>query len=114
MDPSVTVSRVYLYFYLMGNVGALTGSLSMAYVEKYVGFWLSYLLSTLVLCKCPEFSIRTSYSLSLYRRMPHHHDDLQRELSLNNPDGIISWQSCAIMEDGSHESVVMEPVSIVC
>ncbi|KAE9362677.1 putative peptide transporter ptr2 [Stipitochalara longipes BDJ] len=53
MDPAVTVSRVYLYFYLMINIGSLTGSIGMVYAEKYVGFWLSYLLPTLMLCLCP-------------------------------------------------------------
>ena len=51
MDPAVTTSRVYLYFYLMINIGALTGSIGMVYAEKYVGFWLSYTLPTLMLCK---------------------------------------------------------------
>ena len=51
MDPAVTTSRVYLYFYLMINIGSLTGSIAMVYAEKYVGFWLSYLLPTLMLCK---------------------------------------------------------------
>ncbi|CZR65601.1 probable MFS peptide transporter, putaitve [Phialocephala subalpina] len=53
MDPAVTTSRVYLYFYLMINIGALTGSIGMVYAEKYVGFWLSYTLPTLMLCLCP-------------------------------------------------------------
>ena len=52
MDPAVTISRVMLYFYLMINIGSLTGSIGMVYAEKYVGFWLSYLLPTLMLCKC--------------------------------------------------------------
>lgn len=51
MDPAVTISRVYLYFYLMVNMGSLTGSIGMVYAEKYVGFWLSFLLPTLMLCK---------------------------------------------------------------
>ena len=51
MDPAVTISRVMLYFYLMINIGSLTGSIGMVYAEKYVGFWLSYLLPTLMLCK---------------------------------------------------------------
>ncbi|TVY80528.1 putative peptide transporter ptr2 [Lachnellula suecica] len=53
MDPAVTVSRVYLYFYLMINIGSLVGSIGMVYAEKYVGFWLSFLLPTLMLCLCP-------------------------------------------------------------
>lgn len=51
MDPAVTISRVYLYFYLMINIGSLVGSIAMVYAEKYVGFWLSFLLPTFMLCK---------------------------------------------------------------
>lgn len=36
-DPTVTISRIYLYFYLMINVGSLVGSIGMVYAEKYVG-----------------------------------------------------------------------------
>lgn len=51
MDPAVTTSRVFLYFYLMINVGSLTGSIGMVYAERYIGFWLSYLLPTIMLRK---------------------------------------------------------------
>jgi proton-dependent oligopeptide transporter, POT family len=51
MDPAVTTSRVYLYYYMMVNIGSLLGSISMVYAEKYVGFYLSYLLPTFMLCK---------------------------------------------------------------
>lgn len=57
MDPAVTVSRVYLYFYLMINVGSLVGSIGMVYAEKYVGFWLSFLLPTFMLCLCPTITL---------------------------------------------------------
>jgi proton-dependent oligopeptide transporter, POT family len=53
VDPAVTQSRVYHYFYLFINIGALVGQLGMVYCEKYVGFWLSYLLPTALLCVCP-------------------------------------------------------------
>jgi len=53
VDPAATVSRIYLYFYLMINVGSLTGQISMVYAERYVGFWLSYLLPTIMFCICP-------------------------------------------------------------
>lgn len=53
VDPAKTASRIYLYFYLMINLGALIGQIGMVYAEKYVGFWLAYLLPTLVLCLCP-------------------------------------------------------------
>ncbi|KAG9234524.1 putative peptide transporter ptr2 [Amylocarpus encephaloides] len=66
MDPAVTVSRVYLYFYLMINVGSLVGSIAMVYAEKYVGFWLSFLLPTFMLALCPTivFLCKKRYRLT--------------------------------------------------
>lgn len=52
-DPNVTLSRIFLYFYLMINAGSLTGQISMVYVERYVGFWCAFLLPTLMFCLCP-------------------------------------------------------------
>jgi POT family proton-dependent oligopeptide transporter len=53
VDPTVTASRVYHYFYLFINVGALIGQISMVYIEKYIGFYLAFLLPTILLCLCP-------------------------------------------------------------
>ncbi|KAF8805077.1 peptide transporter PTR2A [Phlegmacium glaucopus] len=53
VDPSLTVSRVYMYFYLFINLGALIGQISMAYSEKFVGFYLAYTLPTVVFLLCP-------------------------------------------------------------
>ncbi|KAJ3514471.1 hypothetical protein NLJ89_g2360 [Agrocybe chaxingu] len=53
VDPSLTVSRVYMYFYLFINIGALVGQISMTYSEKYVGFYLAYTLPTVVFLLCP-------------------------------------------------------------
>ncbi|KAH9930689.1 POT family-domain-containing protein [Fomitopsis serialis] len=50
VDPAVTTARVYNWFYLFINVGALVGQLSMAYAERYVGFYLSFLLPTVLFC----------------------------------------------------------------
>jgi proton-dependent oligopeptide transporter, POT family len=63
VDPAVTASSVYMWFYLFINIGALVGQLSMAYSEKYVGFWLSYFLPTAMLCLCPAvmFACRKVY-----------------------------------------------------
>nr|WGD08205.1 putative peptide transporter [Trichoderma koningiopsis] len=46
VDPAVTNTRIFLYFYLAINIGSLTGQISMVYVEKYVGFWLAFLIPT--------------------------------------------------------------------
>lgn len=53
VDPTATVARIYLYFYMMINAGSFMGQISMAYAERYVGFWLSYLLPTIMFCVCP-------------------------------------------------------------
>lgn len=53
IDPTITQSRIYHYFYLFINIGALVGQIGMAYAEKYVGFWLSFLLPTLMFMLCP-------------------------------------------------------------
>ena len=53
VDPGITISRVYMRYYMLINVGALTGQISMVYAEKYVGFWLSYLLPTILFVFCP-------------------------------------------------------------
>lgn len=53
VDPAVTSSRIFHYFYMFINIGALLGQVGMVYAEKYVGFWLSFLLPTCLLCLCP-------------------------------------------------------------
>ena len=47
------MNRVYNWFYIFINIGSLIGQLTMVYAEKYVGFWLSFLLPTVMLCICP-------------------------------------------------------------
>lgn len=65
VDPAVTTARIYIYFYFLINCGSLTGSLAMVYSEHYVGFWLSYLLPTIVFAICPAilFYFKSSYTL---------------------------------------------------
>jgi len=43
VDPAVTASRIYLWFYFAINVGSL-GSGITAVLEHKVGFWAAYLL----------------------------------------------------------------------
>ncbi|KAN0064893.1 hypothetical protein ACQY0O_001950 [Thecaphora frezii] len=52
VDPTLTISRIFMYFYAAINVGALIGQLGMAFSEKYVGFWLAYTLPTVVFLFC--------------------------------------------------------------
>ncbi|CAG8084446.1 unnamed protein product [Penicillium salamii] len=66
VDPAATVARIYLYFYLMINIGSLTGQIAMVYAERYVGFWLSFLLPTAMFCLCPTvlYICRNKYYLT--------------------------------------------------
>ncbi len=68
VDPTMTISRIYMYFYLMINVGALIGQIGMVYAEKYVGYWLAFVLPTLLFLCCPTimFLMRNKYA----RRAP--------------------------------------------
>lgn len=53
VDPAVTNTRIFLYFYFCINVGSLVGQISMVYAEKYVGFYLSFLLPTVLFLIAP-------------------------------------------------------------
>lgn len=66
VDPAVTTARIYIYFYLLINLGSLTGSLAMVYSEHFVGFWLSYTLPTICYLLCPGilWYFKKTYKLS--------------------------------------------------
>ncbi|KAF3799774.1 putative peptide transporter ptr2 [Colletotrichum gloeosporioides] len=53
VDPAVTNTRVFLWFYFCINVGAVSGQVSMVFVEKYHSFWLAFLLPTILFLICP-------------------------------------------------------------
>ncbi|KAI1803196.1 PTR2-domain-containing protein [Daldinia bambusicola] len=53
VDPVLTISIIYMRYYFFINVGSLVGSISMVYAEKYVGFWLSFVLPTGLFLLCP-------------------------------------------------------------
>lgn len=79
VDPAATASRVYHYFYLFINIGALTGQLAMVYCEHYVGFWLSYALPTILLCLCPLVLL---WGRRRYKRVPPQGSVLGRSVKL--------------------------------
>lgn len=66
VDPAVTTARIYIYFYLLINLGSLTGSLAMVYSEHFVGFWLSFTLPTICYLVCPGVLLyfKKTYKLS--------------------------------------------------
>lgn len=79
VDPAATASRVYHYFYMFINIGALTGQLSMVYCEHYVGFWLSFTLPTILLCFCPLVML---WGRRRYKRVPPEGSVLGRAFKL--------------------------------
>ncbi|KAG6134093.1 hypothetical protein E4U28_005905 [Claviceps purpurea] len=66
VDPAVTNTRIFLYFYLCINIGSLSGQIGMVYVEKYVGFWLAFLIPTALFLISPLvlWSQKKNYKLS--------------------------------------------------
>ncbi|KAH9900438.1 general substrate transporter [Xylariomycetidae sp. FL2044] len=51
-DPESTTERVMLWFYLLINIGGFFG-VATSYAEKYVGWWLAFLLPLLVYLPLP-------------------------------------------------------------
>ncbi|KAK8034608.1 POT family-domain-containing protein [Apiospora rasikravindrae] len=64
VDPAVTNSRIFLYFYFAINIGAVVGQVSMVFVEKYHSFWLAFFLPTILFLFAP---------LVLYTNRKHYH-----------------------------------------
>ncbi|GAA5913679.1 hypothetical protein JCM8208_005899 [Rhodotorula glutinis] len=53
VDPAQTTARMYNWFYLAINVGALVGQLGMSYAARSKGFWLAFTLPTIVFATTP-------------------------------------------------------------
>jgi POT family proton-dependent oligopeptide transporter len=53
VDPAQTAARMYAWYYMCVNVGALAGQIGMVYAEKNHGFWLAFLLPTIVFATTP-------------------------------------------------------------
>jgi dipeptide/tripeptide permease len=51
-DPEATTERVMLWFYLLINVGGFMG-VATTYTEKYIGWWLAFLLPLLLYLPLP-------------------------------------------------------------
>ncbi|KAF4980533.1 hypothetical protein FZEAL_3468 [Fusarium zealandicum] len=53
VDPAVTNTRIFLYFYFAINIGSMAGQISMVYVEKYHSFWLAFFIPTILFLCAP-------------------------------------------------------------
>ncbi|KAK0523526.1 hypothetical protein OC842_006121 [Tilletia horrida] len=79
VDPNLTVVRIFMYFYLFINIGALIGQVSMPFAEKHVGYWLAYLIPTIVFAVCPFVLY---FGRHLYRSVPPQGSVLAQSLRL--------------------------------
>jgi hypothetical protein len=52
VDPEATTERVMLWFYLLINIGGFM-NVPTSYTEKYVGWWLSFLLPLILYLPLP-------------------------------------------------------------
>ncbi|KAF2871030.1 oligopeptide transporter [Massariosphaeria phaeospora] len=70
VDPGATRARVLLYFYSMINIGSITGMISGVYAEKFVGFYLSFAVPTVVIIVCPLMLMWVRRRFPDYRSTP--------------------------------------------
>ena len=49
VDPSLTIQRIYMVFYMCINIGSLS-ALATTTLELHIGFWSAYLLPFLMFC----------------------------------------------------------------
>ena len=75
MDLSLT--RLSVYFFT--NIGSLVGPIGMTYGEKYIGFWFSFMLPTVVYLFCP---LVLYVARKRYRRTPPEGSVLVRAIRL--------------------------------
>jgi POT family proton-dependent oligopeptide transporter len=66
VDPAITNTRVFLYFYFCINIGALSGQIGMVYVELDYGFWPAFVIPTGLFLLAPLvlWSNKKKYKLS--------------------------------------------------
>ncbi|KAF7313468.1 hypothetical protein HMN09_00502700 [Mycena chlorophos] len=114
VDPIYTISRLYMYFYLFINVGALIGQITMVYAEKYVGFWLAYTLPTAIFLCCPIVLIigskrytrtpPTGSVLSLFMKLSGY--AIKRKFSWNPATAVKNMRGTSFWDDAKPSNVV--------
>lgn len=57
LDPEATTERAMLWFYLLINVGGFM-QVATAYAEKYVGWWLAFILPLFLYFPLPLLLVR--------------------------------------------------------
>jgi POT family proton-dependent oligopeptide transporter len=47
VDPTITIERIYTYFYMCINIGSMSSGITTV-LESKVGFWLAYLVPVVI------------------------------------------------------------------
>ncbi|KAL4401703.1 transmembrane transporter [Malassezia pachydermatis] len=96
VDPALTTARTYMWYYEMINLGSLAGQLGMIYAERNVGFWLAFLLPTLVFfLPFPVLWFGRNY----YKSEP--------------PNGSVLTQACGALWIGIKKTASWNPIKMV-
>ncbi len=111
VDPVMTTSKIYMYFYMFINVGALIGQITMAYSEK-VRFQFSFVSHSFL----TNFSLAVCWLLACVHT-PHHrvlpvpHRALLRSQHVQHfaTERLGSLSVTPHLASGSEGPVVVEP-----
>ncbi|PYH98434.1 MFS peptide transporter [Aspergillus ellipticus CBS 707.79] len=79
VDPELTATRTMLIFYGVVNVGAFY-MLATTYAEKYVGYWLVFLLAGIIYFLLPI--VLAAVYKKTYRQSPSGNSDLAKALKI--------------------------------
>lgn len=52
VDPTLSIARLFMYFYAAINIGAVVGQVSMVYAANRVGYYLAFLIPSIVFLLC--------------------------------------------------------------
>ncbi|KAL7916841.1 POT family domain-containing protein [Trichoderma velutinum] len=95
-DPGATMTRAYMLWYFTTNIGAFLGILTMPYVEKYAGFWIAWLIPTVLYLLCPLIMF---WGRRKYTRTPPHSSVLAKAIQImffswtrKHPQKASRWQ----------------------
>lgn len=79
VDPEATTNRIMLLFYGFVNVGAFF-MIATTYAEKYVGFWLSFLLAGIIYFLLPILLV--AMYKKTYKRPPAGNSEVSRAFTI--------------------------------
>ena len=68
IDPTITIERIYTYFYMCINIGSLSNGITTV-LESKAGFWLAYLVPVFIFGI--GFAVLVSERRSYIDRPPH-------------------------------------------